>query len=561
MKLKLSSFLFFLLLLNSGLRAQSPIYQKYDLLDSGYKVYYSGDYVKAGEILFSALKLAKSSQDRVLEAESYRLLGEVNRASNNKTYSIKYLNEAEAIYSEIGNDYGVASTKNRKAAAYYEIGDTAAMWTYLKSSIKICKDRAYGDLLYNNMTIQGSFFFHMRKDYLGAVATLHEALEIAKELDQEVDFPYIYNNLAGAFRADTEFDSALVYADLALKYALKYNVRSYISSAYSQLSLIYGHGKKDYEKAWEYERLYVMYRDTIFNESRDKEIAEIVESYRTEIQTEQIKSQKSFIQISVALLIALVIVLAITIIISVRLKKQGKQLQESSDSLKEMNQLKDRLLTVLSHDLRSPVATLQSTLELVQMDTMSQEQLTDIFRELGIRIEQTGQLLDNLLVWIKSQVLDLKVEKEDVLVHKKLVQVQHLFEPAIKQKALTFFIDIPESAKVYADKEMFKLVMRNILSNAIKFSNPGGKIMVNYKLVNDEALVEIVDEGKGMSRELLTRIFSMNSVSTTGTNEEVGMGIGLSVVRDFININGGRLEVESEEGKGSKFKVYMPISG
>ncbi len=238
--------------------------------------------------------------------------------------------------------------------------------------------------------------------------------------------------------------------------------------------------------------------------------------------------------------------------------RQRKQLQQNEISLRETNLLKDRLLSVLSHDLRSPVATLQSTLDLAMMDSLEKDQLDSIFRELSIRIEQTGQLLDNLLVWIKSQVLQLEVSKETIKVAPEVNRVQRLYEPAIRQKSLVFIVEVSSDASVYADLEMFRLVLRNLLSNAIKFSGKGAKVSITFAQTENGSSLKIEDEGKGISEQMMKKIFENNEIRTAGTNEEIGTGIGLSVVKHFVELNGGQIQVESTENKGSTFTVYFP---
>ncbi|TNE82420.1 MAG: HAMP domain-containing histidine kinase [Bacteroidetes bacterium] len=541
-------------------QAQEPMYKKYALLDSGYRVYYSGDYEMAGNIFFSALKDANEKNNLEYLAETYRLLGEVNRASNNKPYALKYLNEAERLFNQISNDYGLAYTKNRKAAVYLQWTDTLEMKTYLRSSIKICRDNGFKEILYNNLILEASYLYNNRKDFAAAFPVLYEAVALGKESNLEQDFPYLYNNFALAYRYTKQYDSALYYAQLSLEYARKYDVMSYMSAACGQLSLIYGEGFQDYQKAWEYERLFRIYYDTLYKESREREISEIVENYRIELKEEQISGKNKVIRLTITMMAALGVLFIVTIIILVRMYRQRKKLRESELMLKDTNMLKDRLLSVLSHDLRAPVATLQSTLDLVMMDGVDKDQLDIIFRDLSVRIEQTGQLLDNLLVWIKSQVLQLEVRKEQINLGSEISRVQRLYEPAIRQKSLIFIVEVNDEDRIFADLEMFRLVLRNLLSNAIKFSSKAGKISISLSQFSDEVALKIQDEGRGISTKMMKKIFENNEIRTAGTNEEIGTGIGLSVVKHFVELNNGRIEVESKEDKGSTFTVYFPKS-
>jgi len=537
-----------------------PIYQQFELLDSSYNIYYKGEYDKAGKVAFQALREAEDSDNALMEAEAYRILGEINRASNNRHYAIKYLDKAEKIFSRIGNDYGVASTKNRKAALYMEATDTVAMRRYLGSSLKISRDRNFKELEFNNLTILGGYHSWIRMDYVSSIRVLKDALAVAESIKAYQDYPYIYINLCHSFRMSGMLDSALIYAKKSLKYAKQYEVRSYISRAYAQLSLLYGVHYKDFEKAWEMERLYVQFRDTLFNESREKAIAELVESYKTEIQEKELDRKDSLIQLASLGMIVLVIFLIILFILNGRLKKRRKQVEESKVELENLNSMKDRLLSVLSHDLRSPVATLQNVFELLSLQDMSKDELEQIFGEMQNRVLQTGQLLDNLLTWIRSQVNSIEPKLESLSLRTKIEENIALIQPMLTSKSVGIELHVSGELAIQSDREMIKMIVRNILNNAVKYSKAGGTILIQAAADGNRCKLEISDQGIGIEPEVLKHIFNLQVVSKKGTNEEVGAGIGLTLVKEFADLLDLNIEVHSRKGEGTTFTLYCPLA-
>ncbi|MDX5319847.1 MAG: hypothetical protein LPK45_02175, partial [Bacteroidota bacterium] len=396
----LLSFFFFSMV--STLFAQ-PYHELDSGLSRGYALYYKGDYDEAGKAYFSALKRAQEEGNKRLEAEAFRLLGEVNRASANRPYAIKYLNQAESIFSSIQDEYGVASTKNRKAAVYFELGDSLNYIKYLLSSLKISRDKGFKDIEYNSLTILGAVQYVKARDYPGAIETLTQAVRIAFEIEKIEDLPYMYNNLARLYQEINDLDSAEYYGLEALRIGEENNIRSYIANSCGRLSLIYA-AKGEFQKAYQFERRYTMILDTLGDESRDKVVAELVEKYQTERQLEALARQENQLKYAVFAGIFLLLILSVMLVMFLNLRKQRIKMAEVNVALAEANEVKSKLLSVLSHDLRSPVAALHSSLEIILEGGVPEEVQKELLSELNVRVHYTGQLIDNLLVWIKSQL-------------------------------------------------------------------------------------------------------------------------------------------------------------
>lgn len=499
-----------------------------------------------------------------MEAESYRLLGEVNRASTNRPYALKYLDKAESIFSEIQDDYGIASTKNRKAAVYFEMGDSLMYTKYLQSSLKIARDNQFRDIEYNSLTILGAVQYVKEFDYPAAIITLKKALSIAQELGKVEDYPYMYNNLSRLYQEIDLLDSALVYGDASLKIGEEYDIRAYIASACGRLSLIY-EAKGEYEKAYGYERRFNEIHDTLNQESKDKVLAELVEKYQNEKQELAIERQYAQLRYMVIAAIILVILLLIMLVLyrtnrlhRIKQKEINQKIEAQYTVLEENKLVKDRLLSVLSHDLRSPVAAISTALEIIREGFVSPEDSIVLLEELSVRVERTSELLDNLLYWIKNQLNKIAPEKVEMNIKTKVKEALDLMDPAIQQKGLRIKDNVDENFVLFADQEMIRLVLRNVMSNSIKFSDKGASIEINAAKTDDSIILSVNDSGDGMSEEVLAKIFDIRKVGTVGSHKESGMGIGLSLVRDFVEANDGTIHIESELSKGTKVQLIFP---
>lgn len=224
---------------------------------------------------------------------------------------------------------------------------------------------------------------------------------------------------------------------------------------------------------------------------------------------------------------------------------------------------RDKMYSVIAHDLRSPMASIRMVLNLVvnlvSPDVIGAE-VYDLIDKANRESEETHDLLDNLLKWTKSQTGRLKVASMCYDIADNLIGVVDIFEMIAETKKIKLVLDKQdEGLLVYADKDMQNTVVRNFLSNAIKFSNEGSSIEIILKKVDDKAKVSVRDHGVGISPDRIEGLFHKGE-TTYGTNNEEGSGLGLQLCKDFAVKNGGDVDVESKQGEGSTFSLYVPLA-
>ncbi|MFB9861675.1 tetratricopeptide repeat-containing sensor histidine kinase [Rufibacter immobilis] len=244
---------------------------------------------------------------------------------------------------------------------------------------------------------------------------------------------------------------------------------------------------------------------------------------------------------------------------STALNALNKDITQQNQSLEEANQMKNKLLSILSHDLRGPLANTKGILELINRGALSPEKSAAVLKELEKQYMRSLSLLENLLFWIKSQMKGGSIKPEILNIRQMLSEVIYEQEIAYRNKQITVLNEVAPELEVTADDEMLKVVFRNLLSNAIKFTKAGGEIMVS-SAVGEQVMVKIKDQGVGISEEALRKIRGKKYFTTNGTENEGGSGFGLMICEELIQRNGGELEVESTVGKGSLFTVKLPAS-
>lgn len=245
-------------------------------------------------------------------------------------------------------------------------------------------------------------------------------------------------------------------------------------------------------------------------------------------------------------------------------KHAEEALRENEIRLREAIATKDKFFSIIAHDLKNPFNSILGFSELL-VERVSEQNYESIVEYSAI-IQNSSQrvmdLLMNLLEWSRSQTGRMEFNPEFVDMVVLLNQVRELLDDSAHQKAISIELEIPRNAPVIADKAMISTVVRNLISNAIKFTGPGGAITITLVQNQKELMVSVADNGLGIKRELINNLFKIEkSQSMPGTNNEKGTGLGLILCKEFVEKHGGKIWVESEPGKGSTFYFSIPNIG
>lgn len=243
-------------------------------------------------------------------------------------------------------------------------------------------------------------------------------------------------------------------------------------------------------------------------------------------------------------------------------KKAEEQLVKYADELKTLNASKDKFFSILSHDLRSPFNALLGITEYVSQsfNDLTPEEIRDSFRNVYSSSQKLYNLILNLLEWSRLQTGRFEVDKTAIEVHNLVEEIKELYNENARMKNIKIESDIPTGLNIYADRYMMETILRNLVSNAIKFSSPGGKVKIEVAIRDIFAEISVADNGAGISPENCKKLFRIDEqYRTDGTAAEKGTGLGLILCKEFIEKNNGTIYVESEEGKGSRFWITVPL--
>ncbi|MCX7874878.1 MAG: PAS domain S-box protein [Melioribacteraceae bacterium] len=244
-------------------------------------------------------------------------------------------------------------------------------------------------------------------------------------------------------------------------------------------------------------------------------------------------------------------------------KRRADEIQKIADELSLLNSTKDKFFSIIAHDLRNPFITILGFTDLLLTDykELNESEVMFYLEEMKKSAEISHNLLQNLLQWSRSQTGRIEFHPAKINL-KNLVNVNlELLQPSATNKEIEIKSEVEESLYVFADEDMLNTIIRNLITNAIKFTPIGGKITVASKEIGKYAEISVTDTGVGMSESTISNLFKLDSThSTLGTNQEAGTGLGLILCKEFVEKHGGKIWVESKINEGSKFIFYLPLA-
>ena len=238
--------------------------------------------------------------------------------------------------------------------------------------------------------------------------------------------------------------------------------------------------------------------------------------------------------------------------------EKAEMLEAQKLQLTELDDLKNRLFSIISHDLKTPIYSLRNLFRNVEKYDIPGDEIKVLVPDIINDLNYTTSLMENLLLWAKSQMHGNTINPQALDVATLVNEIKQLLRLQAESKQVYIKAKIDPSINIYADKDMINLVLRNIISNAIKFTPNNGEINVGAKVNNDLVEMCVQDTGTGISAENIEKLFSNQYFTTNGTANESGTGLGLMLCKEFLSKNGGNISVESELGKGSKFVFTLP---
>jgi len=427
-----------------------------------------------------------------------------------------------------------------------------------------------------------------RGDFSGALGFYLQALTYYQETKEKLGITATTSLLAAVYMSLKDYPQALRYAEQSLSEARELHRKQEIQGAAKVLAEIY-EAKGDNHRALQYFKLYKAYSDSLFNDQSRKQVLLMAAQYNFEKKESRLREEaaqkdaryertlrKNTLQIYITVFVIVVLTGLAFILLRGRalnkrvnqlLREKNEKIEEQKEALEHQavqlllnNQQKDKLFSIVAHDLRGPLNSLKGLLDFLKEKKLSEQEIGMMMTELRRNVDSSSELVGNLLFWASSQLNGIVV-KPVVLPMQVLVQdTLALFAHQAREKMVELRAELSPGVEGYADKDMVQVVIRNLVSNAIKFCRRGDSVTVYSTRSAGEVEIRVADTGIGMKEDALGRIRRKESFTSYGTAKEKGTGLGMLLCQDFTLANNGRFRVESEWGKGTCCYFTMPVA-
>jgi signal transduction histidine kinase len=238
--------------------------------------------------------------------------------------------------------------------------------------------------------------------------------------------------------------------------------------------------------------------------------------------------------------------------------KFENSIRQKKEELKRLNAVKDKVFSVISHDLRSPIGSMILLLREISDASITVDEFNEYLPDLLANMEQTSDLLDNLLAWARSQIRESALVANEISLNRLTDQTIRFLERMADAKNIRLINEVPVDCSAYADENSINIVLRNLIMNAIKFTGSGGTVRVKSHVTGPYVKVMVEDNGIGIPVNKQELLFGESYYTSPGTNKEAGSGLGLLICKDLIQKNGGSLQFTSEPGNGTTFSFSLP---
>ncbi|MGC3948744.1 MAG: tetratricopeptide repeat-containing sensor histidine kinase [Chryseolinea sp.] len=539
----------------------------------GWIYYRRGEFSEAFELSAEALKLAEAIGDKVLTAKCLNTIAAVRIEQKQYFEGIANFKKAFVISEKINDLQAMARSINNIAFCFLQNEQIDSAVLYGKQALTLSKQANTRYLLAFALRTLGDVDMAQGR-YQDALLKFNDVLLIGNEL-QNVFLQVSTNHRIGkAYYVLGKNPQALNTLIANLTVARKHGFRSELERSLKLIAEIHA-SIGELHRAYDYQSQYLAVHDSLQQQRNNEATAllqarfdsEIKEARielltkEAELKQKEINSQRLWMYFSIGCL-SLMVILAFVLLYSNRLKKRANdvlasknmEIAEQAAQLKSINTTKDKLFSIISHDLRSPLASLRGLVTVMGLGGLSKDEFIESSRKLRKNLDAVQGDLDNLLVWAQSQLNGLQSNPVAMRLKPVIEEKIDLFSEVARQKDITILNEVDESLSIIADKNHMGLVIRNLLANAIKFNRPGGLIRISERRVGEFFEISVIDSGIGMTSKDLGRLFNAATHFTNpGTHQEKGAGIGLLLTKEFIEKDGGSIWATSEFGKGSTF--------
>lgn len=541
---------------------------------------------KAYEYFLKALRIAEKTNYLKGISAAYNNIGLIYKERNDALKAIDYYNKSLKIATQINDKVGISSTLTNIGNVYADEKKFNLAIDYYNKSLKIDTEQQdkFGMVIcFNNI---GEIYLEQGL-YANAKQYYENGIDLAQEIGNKSMLAMLYLNLSNLNLKELQLEEAYDNAMLSFKYAKLTNeikAQAQVYELFSEISV----AQNNYKKAYEYQKLFKKFNDSVSSSDRLMKIKELdvifdAENKNKELQNLTDNNRQNKIQITnqkiliYSFIFLIFIVFLFTAILfkqnqdkvkmnallslkSVQIEDKNKEILEQHQNLEKLNDTKDKFFSIIGHDLKNPMNSIIGFSELLsdnynKYDDEKRNKFVNIIKESAHR---SNELLENLLTWAQSQSNSIEFHPTKISLKKSIEEVFGLLNVQASKNDITLQSNFSVNCNVIADQNMLLTILRNLVANAIKFSNHNSMVSVIVTPHDKFCEITVKDSGDGIPENEIEYLFDLHNKSKITKKLKSGSGLGLILCKDFVEKQGGKIWVNSKLGEGSEFTFTLP---
>jgi signal transduction histidine kinase len=545
----------------------------------GRDYYVLGDYTSSMDASSKLMGISKKINYTPGIAGSYQIMGLIYLAQDKYNEAIIYFSKSLKMFIHLKDNAETGKAYFDLGICYDETGQSEKAFYYLDKAVQIAKQQNDNDLLSMTLNRTGETYFHL-KNYKAALGYYQQV--IASKLTNNWERGFAYSGIAQTYYELGSYNKAILNAQKSLYFSKKVKSGWDAIRALNILSESYA-ALKDYKNAYSFHVQLKRLNDSLFNNEKENEInyLHLKQQQADNIQLrDDIKVKEQTIIFGERLfifrnVIAVCVIIFVVIIfrntrrakaLNKVLQKQNNDIAEQKEeilsqkeALYQLNHTKNQLFSIISHDLRSPFTAILQTLDLIRSGEIPVEEQGAILEDFYQQVNLVTLMVNNLLLWANSQQSGIKSNLTRLNITETVNGIVSVSSFLAKNKNINLNHHYTGEKWLYADLDHVRIIIQNLIGNAIKFTPEKGTIEIYYTEDESYQIIHVKDTGVGISPEKMSKLFKVagKEISAYGTNKEAGAGIGLVLIKQFVDANNGKLDVQSIPGGGSEFSVYF----
>ncbi len=547
---------------------------------------FMGDYIKALEYYHESMSIAKAIDDQSRQAEIVAHIGVLYYIQQDHKNAIRYLENALSLNTKLNNKAAIAENLSDLGKVYHDLSKDTQNDSHLHTSVEYYKKALQLIKTTNNRNYKSGIKANLGIVYgeLGqfdiAMKYLRNSLKISIQMQDLESEATCYNYIAEVYYLQKNYQEAKNFFSKAYVLGSSINSKTTILTAYGGLAKVCEQ-KKNYKEAYIYHVKFKAAQDSLYSIEKNSRFNTLMAIYEAEKKEQQIKNlqkdtalQKLELKQQKTYKVLSIIAASIFALLSITVLWLYRQLHHSKLSLEQtnanllsyqkelstLNTMKDRFFATIAHDLRGGLTSFEGIGSVIRnhMNKGRTDRIIGVAEKIDKSAHSLNTMLDSLLSWAITQLGNAPFNPETINLNTLVSSIAHSFHDTASAKNILFAINIPDHTLVSADPNGLSVVLRNLLSNAFRFTPAGGRIGIFAQDNEDKVYVEVSDSGVGIHPKKINSLFKIDgNKSTPDTSGVKGAGLGLVLCKEFIQLHKGEIQVKSELDKGSTFYFFL----